>query len=95
VGYDPNALCLQNRIFMGDGPLRLASFSPDERPIDPAALERMVRTAGFSGFSMMLHSFRNTRLTPFGTVQRFLLEPLARGPLAPYLKRWFFWQALH
>ena len=49
VGYDPNGFSLQNRIFMGDGPLRLKSFSPEERPIRPTDLRRQCAAVGLHG----------------------------------------------
>lgn len=93
VGYDPSADCLQNRIFMGDGRLRLKSFSPDERPIRPRRLGEQALAAGFAGFRFDRLTFRNARVTPFEWIQRYLLEPIAHGPLAPWLKRWFVWEA--
>ncbi len=93
AGYDPSADCLQNRIFMGAGPLRLKFFSPDERPVAPERLRAQVLAAGFRDFRYERATFRNARLTPFEAVQRYLLNPLARGPLARYLERWFFWTA--
>ncbi|HET7843045.1 MAG TPA: methyltransferase domain-containing protein [Xanthomonadales bacterium] len=93
VGYDPSADCLQNRVFMGDSRMRLGTFSPDERPIRPAVLANVAEGAGFAGFRFERITFRNARMTPFEFVQRYLLEPVAFGPLAPLLKRWFLWEA--
>ncbi len=93
VGYDPNGHCVQNQIFMSDGPLRLGFFSPDERPIIPETLGRHFISAGFATFSFHLFSFQNKRLTAFELIQRFLLSPIAIGPLRTYLERWFFWCA--
>lgn len=93
VGYDPNARSIQNRIFMGDGPLRLAMFSPDERPIQPRNLSLWLTESGFSTPDMQLFSFRNAKLTVFEIIQRYALNPLSLGPLKPWLQRWFFWTA--
>ncbi len=93
VGYDPSALCLQNRIFMTDKIFRLKSFSPDERPVNPMAFIQFASSTGFQDISYHLFSFRNNRLTPFELIQRYLLSPIARGPLSPLLERWFFWSA--
>ena len=92
VGYDPNAQCIQNRLFMTASPLRLDLFSPDERPVLPATLRRVAEEAGFSGFRYRTFSFRNPRITKFEFVQRYLLNPFAIGPLRTYLDRWFFWE---
>ena len=92
VGYDPNANCIQNRLFMTSSPLRLDFFSPDERPVMPACLQRAAEDAGFSGFHYRTFSFRNPRLTKFEFVQRYLLNPFSIGPLRPFLDRWFFWE---
>ena len=91
AGYDPSAWCLQNRIFMGDGPLRLRFFSPDERPIDPGKFAQQMSAAGFEAPRIDLFSFRNRRLTPFESIQRFVLNPLSIGPLKKTFQRWFFW----
>ncbi len=93
IGYDPSADCIQNRIFMGSGPLRLKSFSPDELPIRPRRLQEQALEAGFAGFRFERLTFRNARVTPFEWVQWRVLEPIARGPLAAWLKRWFVWEA--
>lgn len=93
VGYDPSAQCIQNKIFMGDGPFRLKFFSPDERPIDVARFSRLLDDAGFEPPSIDLFSFRNSRLTVFEAVQRYLLNPLSAGPLRALFQRWFFWSA--
>lgn len=94
VGYDPSARCLQNRLFMMDTPLRLKVFSPDERPIHPEALSRQSLASGFLDFEYRPFSFRNRKITLFEAVQRYMLSPLAIGPLSPLLERWFFWQAV-
>jgi SAM-dependent methyltransferase len=91
VGYDPSARCVQNRVFMGEGRFRLATFSPDERPIDPRALTAGLADAGFKNVTSMPFSFRNPRITLFEAIQRWLLDPLSIGPLKHWLKRWFFW----
>lgn len=93
MGYDPSLLCVQNRIFMGNGPLRLNSFSPDERPIDPSELSNKLRCCGFTDVRIELFSFRNRRTTPFEVLQRWILNPLSIGPLRKYLQRWFLWSA--
>lgn len=93
VGYDPSAACLQNRLFMTGGPLRLKFFSPDERPVAIQRLRAAALGAGFTRFSHRCFSFRNTRVTAFEFVQRYLFGPLALGPLQPYLDRWLFWEA--
>ena len=92
VGYDPNAKCIQNRLFMTSSPLRLDFFSPDERPIMPSYLKRTAEEAGFSSFDYRTFSFRNPRLTKFEFIQRYLLNPFSVGPLQSYLDRWFFWE---
>lgn len=94
LGYDPTATSWQNQLFMGDGPLRLKFFSPDERPINPAALDRAAQSCGFGPLSIRYFSFRNQRITPFEAIQRWALDPLAHGPLAPRLRRWFYWESL-
>lgn len=94
IGYDPSKRCLQNQVFMGDGPLRLATFSPDERPIDPRVLSRKLQAEGFQQISSVPFSFRNPRITPFEAVQRWMLDPLSIGPLKHWLQRWFFWSAV-
>jgi SAM-dependent methyltransferase len=93
IGYDPNGHCLQNRLFMTGGPLRLSVFSPDERPIFPAMLNKQIETASFSKFEHFVFSFRNRKMTAFEAVQRFILSPVAIGPLSPLLERWIFWRA--
>jgi ubiquinone/menaquinone biosynthesis C-methylase UbiE len=93
VGYDPSARCIQNRIFMGDGPFRLRSFSPDERPIDPRHLVAKLDEAGFHDTSITLFSFRNARITLFEGIQRWMIDPISVGPLRHWLQRWFFWSA--
>lgn len=94
VAYDPSALCLQNRLFMADTALRLKTFSPDERPVAPELLRAKAIAIGYREFGFRLFSFRNQRLTVFESVQRYLLSPLAIGPLRPLLERWFFWQVM-
>jgi len=94
VGYDPSARCLQNRVFMGEGKLRLSTFSPDERPIDPRILDAKLVAEGFHNVSSNPFSFRNPRVTPFEAVQRWVLDPLSVGPLRHWLQRWFFWSAI-
>ena len=92
LGYDPSSLCLQNRLFMTGGPLRLNLFSPDERPIAPDGLLAAATAEGFCNPSYFPFSFHYQKLTPFEMVQRYILNPLARGWLAPVFHRWFFWQ---
>ena len=93
VGYDPNARSLQNRVFMGDGRLRLSAFSPDERPIDPRVLCGKLAAEGFANASSTVFSFRNPKLTPFEAIQRYVLDPISIGLLRNWLQRWFFWSA--
>lgn len=93
VGYDPSAACLQNKLFMADSWLRLKVFSPDERPLAFSTLEQAVSHVKLTDFSYHLFSFRNKTMTLFEVLQRYLLSPLAKGPFAPLLQRWFFWQA--
>ncbi len=93
VGYDPNAHCIQNKIFMTGGPFRLKLFSPDERPIIPEVLSQEALSVSFGKFDYFYFSFRNNRFTPFELIQRFLLSPFAVGPLAQRLERWFYWCA--
>lgn len=92
VGYDPNARCIQNRLFMTSSPLRLNFFSPDERPVMASQLHDVASITGFHNFQYRTFSFRNTRLTKFEFVQRYLLNPFSIGPLKPFLDRWFFWE---
>ncbi len=92
IGYDPNGRCLQNRIFMSQNALRLKVFSPDEKPVMPDVLAAQTATAGFVRFDFFEFSFRNRKITSFEAVQRYLLTPLAIGPLRPLLERWIFWQ---
>jgi SAM-dependent methyltransferase len=92
VGYDPNGHCIQNRVFMGDGRFRLASFSPEERPIKPEKMQAELGDANLCDFEYCYLTFRNETRTKFEQAQR-LLNPLARGPLRKYLDRWYFWQA--
>jgi len=94
IGYDPNATCLQNRLFMMATPFRLRIFSPDERPILPASLKEKALKAGFANFSYHLFSFQYQKITPFEAIQRYLLNPVAVGPLEPLFQRWFFWQTV-
>lgn len=93
LGYDPSLKCLQNRVFMGSGPLRLKFFSPDERPIDPDLLRTTLQASGFADVRTDLFSFRNQKLTPFEAVQRWVLNPISVGPLRELFQRWFFWTA--
>lgn len=93
LGYDPNALCLQNRVFMQGGPLRSKRFSPDERPVDPMTLGALAEGLGFADFRYRTFSFRYRAVTPFELVQRYLLTPIAKGPLKLRLDRWFYWEA--
>lgn len=93
VGYDPNGHCIQNRVFMGDSRLRLASFSPEERPIKPEKLMAELRGANLANFDYQYFTFRNATLTKFEQAQR-LMNPLARGPLQKYIDRWYFWRAV-
>jgi len=93
VGYDPNGWCLQNRIFMGDGPLRLKLFAPDERPIVPESIATKAIELSFKSFEYQLFTFRNMKKTPFEVVQRYVINPMAQGPLKKYLDRWFLWRA--
>ncbi len=93
VGYDPNGCCIQNKLFMTDGPLRLSVFSPDERPIIPFTLEMTAHNQGFTDFRSQLFSLRYKKITKFEMIQRYILNPVAKGPLEKYLHRWFFWSA--
>lgn len=93
VGYDPNAKCIQNRLFMGGFPWRLRLFSPDERPVFPQKLGKYLLSSGFSDYQYFTMSFRNQKLTFFELVQRYMLNPLAIGPARPFLDRWFYWEA--
>ena len=93
IGYDPNGTSLQNRVFMGSGPMRLKRFTPDERPIVPRRLEGQVRAASFRSFDHDYFTFHNEMKTAFETVQTRLINPIAKGPLRPYLDRWFLWRA--
>ncbi|QEP42341.1 class I SAM-dependent methyltransferase [Ectothiorhodospiraceae bacterium BW-2] len=92
IAYDPSADCLQNRFFMSDGFFRLNMFSPDELPLYPKHIERYATQCGFSSFSCKLFSFRNSRLTIFEFIQRYILSPIAIGPLEKIFERWFFWE---
>lgn len=92
LGYDPNDRCLQNKIFMSQNALRLKVFSPDEKPVDPAELRTQTVAAGFARFEYFEFSFRNRKVTVFEAIQRFVLTPIAVGPLRPLLERWIFWQ---
>ncbi len=93
VGYDPNALCIQNKLFMNDNFLRLNVFSPDERPVKPELLKKYTSEVGFKSYTKHLFSFRNKKLTVFEFIQRYIIKPFSRGPLRMYLDRWFFWEA--
>lgn len=90
-GYDPNAHSLQNRLFMQKNSLRLTTFSPDELPIYPEFLNELAVKEGFSIPSINYFSFRYEKKTIFEYIQRYILSPLAVGPLKKYLHRWFFW----
>jgi len=92
-GYDPSASCIQNRVFMGRGSMRLKTFSPDEMPVRSTYLRECLETHGFDAGPVRHFSFRNARLTLFEVVQRWIIDPIAVGPLKPYLARWFFWSA--
>jgi len=92
IGYDPNGHCLQNRLFMAKNRLRLSVFSPDELPVMPERLRQQAREASFGRFEHFVFSFRNRKFTPFEAIQRFVLSPLAIGPLRGLLERWLFWQ---
>ena len=94
VGYDPNGRSLQNLVFMGRGPLRLKRFTPDELPIKPANLSRDVSAAGFGSFDFEYFTFHNETTSLFETIQSRLVNPISKGPLRPYLDRWFFWAAV-
>ncbi len=94
IGYDPNAHSIQNKIFMRGGPLRLKVFSPDERPIYPDVLRNQAISNGFLKFTFSVFSFQNRKITFFEMVQRYVLSPLAKGPLKKFLDRWFFWSAV-
>ena len=93
VGYDPNGHCLQNRLFMAKNSLRLRVFSPDELPVMPERLGRQATDASFGRFEHFVFSFRNLKITGFEAIQRYVLSPLAIGPLRGLLERWVFWQA--
>jgi hypothetical protein len=93
VGYDPNGWSLQNRIFMGDGPLRLKRFTPDEKPIVPSDIATKAAGLSFRSFEYELFTFRNDAKTPFELVQNYVVDPVSRGPLKRYLDRWFLWRA--
>jgi SAM-dependent methyltransferase len=94
IGYDPNGWSVQNRIFMGDGPLRLKRFTPDERPIVPRTIQRTAAELSFKSFEYELFTFRNQAKTPFEVVQTYIFDPVSRGPLKRYLERWFLWRAV-
>jgi ubiquinone/menaquinone biosynthesis C-methylase UbiE len=93
VGYDPNGFSVQNRIFMGNGPLRLKSFSPEERPIRPSDMRAECAAAGLHEFTSDYFTFQNETTTKFEMVQSRLINPIAKGPLKKYLDRWYFWRA--
>ncbi len=93
VGYDPNGHCIQNKIFMSDGPFRLQFFSPDERPIMPENMQKYTAGASFKDFESFLFTFRNPKITVFEFIQRYILNFFAVGFLKKYLDRWFFWRA--
>ena len=93
VGYDPNGTSIQNRIFMSGGPTRLKRFTPDERPIVPEHLGSAASRASFGSFTYDYFTFHNDTKTAFESVQTYVLNPIARGPLKKRLDRWFFWRA--
>ena len=94
IGYDPNGKCLQNIVFMGENTVfRLSLFSPDERPIDPALLKLQFEYFGFKSFNYKTFSFFNSKMTLFEWIQRFIINPLAKGMLKERLDRWFYWEA--
>lgn len=91
VGFDPNGYCIQNNIFMRGGPFRLGVFSPDERPIKPTDLKDKAVRSGFQHFQFNYYSMRYEKLSAFEFIQRYLLNPFARGYLKRRLHRWFYW----
>lgn len=93
IGYDPNAHCLQNILFMSKNSMRLSVFSPDELPVVPEKLQQQSKEARFVSFEHFVFSFKNKRLTVFEVIQRYVLNPLSVGPLKKLLQRWLFWQA--
>ena len=93
IGYDPNAHCIQNVLFMTDGILRLKFFSPDELPIAPELMKKVSIDANYSHFTCKLFTFKNDKLTMFEIIQRFLINPFSIGFMKKYLDRWFFWTA--
>jgi SAM-dependent methyltransferase len=93
VGYDPNGSCIQNRVFMGDGPLRLSTFSPEERPIVPTKMRTEIEAVKLDGFDFEFFTFRNETKTKAEVVQRRLINPIAKGPMKKYLDRWYVWKA--
>jgi SAM-dependent methyltransferase len=94
IGYDPNGWSLQNRIFMGDSPLRLRRFAPDERPVIPDDLAGKASELSFRSFEYELFTFRNQAMTPYEAIQRYVINPVTRGPVERYLQRWFLWRAV-
>ncbi len=90
-GYDPNAHSVQNKLFMQKNALRLSRFSPDEMPIFPDRLNAIAHNASFEKIILHYFSFRYEKVTIFELVQRYLLTPIAIGPLQRFLHRWFFW----
>ncbi len=94
VGYDPSASCIQNNLFMRHNKLRLKVFSPDEKPILPERIRTQSLDAGFKQFNYFTFSFKNSKLTIFEFIQRYILAPFSFGPLKMFLDRWFFWEAV-
>jgi len=92
VGYDPNGHCFQNRLFMADGPFRLKTFSPDEKPVFPEKLCNNALEATFNKCEYFFFTFRNKKLTIFEFIQRYLLNCFSFGKIKRYLARWFFWK---
>ena len=52
-----------------------------------------MRAASFRSFDDDYFTFHNEMKTAFETVQTRLINPIAKGPLRPYLDRWFLWRA--
>ncbi|MBE1299263.1 MAG: methyltransferase domain-containing protein [Alteromonadaceae bacterium] len=94
VGYDPNLECVANRLFMGKNMLRLSQFSPEEEPILPGELSRLATEEGFNNFHSFLFTFRNSKMSFFEVIQRYILNGFSVGGMKKYVERWFFWQAV-
>ena len=92
VGYDPNGTSLQNRVFMGSGPTAAQAVHAGRAPYRARRLARC-GAASFRSFDHDYFTFRNDMKTAFETVQTRLINPVAKGPLRPYLERWFLWRA--